>query len=300
MGYIGKIVSEHKPVKISGKEVILIRDYLNTPPSVGAYTQVQERSNKNPAVYVLDEDIAAMRNSYPDIPVYGFWQFISANKLINEAYSLQVAYDSEKSGFYVYLDDKGQIVETGEFLDGLFVGSDNVVGMLPADAVQIDVDITRLKLPSNQCFSANEMRKKLSKVKKQKVLVRYSMLLLVVAVSFAVNKILEHQYTTKMAYYSEQDKVRKQIYNKYSLLTQEKLTKWPDQSDTIDRLLALTKISEYVSEIKSFSDPTREVYFDEDLPFDPKTIYPWLDTYHIPTGGWEASWNASIEGGDYE
>ncbi|THB69337.1 MAG: hypothetical protein D6B28_11635 [Gammaproteobacteria bacterium] len=295
MGYIGKIVSEHKPIKVSGKEVILIRDYLNTPPSVGDYTQVQERSAKYPAVYVLDEDIAAMRSSYPDIPIYGFWQLISANKLINEAYSLQIAYESGKSGFYVYSDDNGQIVETGEFLDGLFVGSDNVVGMLPADAVQIDVDITKLKLPSVQCYSANEMRKQLSKAKTQKVVIRYSLLAMAALTAFGVNKGLDYHYKTKMEYYNKVDAERRDVYNKYSLLVSEKLTKWPDQSDTIDRLLALTKMAEYTTEIESFSEPKRELYVKEDLPFDPKTLYPWLETYHIPTGGWEISWSSNLE-----
>ena len=297
MGYIGKIVNEHKPVKISGKEVILIRDYLNTPPTVGDYTQVQERKSKSPAVYVLDEDIAAMREAYPEIPIYGFWQLISANKLINESYTLQVAYDSEKSGFFVYLDENGQVIETGEFLDGLFVGSDNVVGMLPADAVQIDVDITKLKLPGSQCYSANEMRKQLSKIKTQRVVVRYSLLAVVALLAFGINKGLDYYYKTKMEYYNKVDAQRRDVYNKYSLLVSEKLTKWPDQSDTIDRLLALTKMANYTIKIESFSDPKREVLIKDDLPFDPKSIYPWLDTYHIPTGGWEISWLSRMEKG---
>lgn len=295
MGHIGKIVSEHKPAKISGREVILIRDYLNTPPTVGEYTQVQERTAKTPAVYVLDEDIISMRSSYPDIPIYGFWQIIATNRLINDSYSLQVVYEADKSGFYAYLDEKGQVIETGEFLDGLFVGSDNVIGMLPADAVQIDVDISKLKLPSVQCFSANEMRKKLSKVKTQKIVVRYSTLAMIVLIAFSINKGLDYHYKEKMTYYNEIDRTRQDVYSKYSILVNEKLTKWPDQSDTIDRLLAITKVAAYSLEIKNFSDGMREVFIKDDLPFDPKGIYPWLDTYHIPTGGWEVSWSSSLE-----
>ncbi len=295
MGHIGKIVSEHKPAKISGREVILIRDYLNAPPTVGDYTQVQERTDKKPAVYVLDEDIVAMRSSYPDIPIYGFWQLIAANGFINPSYSLQVVYEADKTGFYVYLDENGQVIETGEFLDGLFVGSDSVVGMLPADAVQIDVDFSKLKLPAVQCFSANEIRKKLAKIKRQKVVVRYSMLALIGLIALGINKGLDQQYKKKMAYYSEMDQKRQDVYSKYSILVNEKLTKWPDQSDTIDRLLALTKVASYSLEIKSVNEGLREAFIKEDLPFDPKSIYPWLDTYHIPTGGWEVSWSSSLE-----
>lgn len=295
MGLIGKIVSEHKPAKISGREVILIRDYLNAPPTVGEYTQVQERTAKTPAVYVLDEDIISMRSSFPDIPIFGFWQIIATNRLINDSYSLQVVYEADKSGFYAYLDEDGQVIETGEFLDGLFVGSDNVVGMLPADAVQIDVDISKLKLPTVQCFSANEMRKKLSTVKRQKIVVRYSMLALIGLIALSVNKGLDYHYKEKMAYYNEVDQKRQDVYSKYSILVNEKLTKWPDQSDTIDRLLAITKVAGYSLEIKNFNEGMREVFIKDDLPFDPKSIYPWLDTYHIPTGGWEISWSSGLE-----
>ncbi len=295
MGHIGKIVSEHKPAIISGREVILIRDYLNTPPTVGDYTQVQERTAKKPAVYVLDEDIVAMRSSYPGVPIYGFWQLIAANNLINDSYSLQVVYESDKTGFFVYLDDSGQVIETGEFLDGLFVGSDSVVGMLPADAVHIDVDVSLLKLPSAQCFSANEIRKKLSKAKRQKILVRYSMLAIICLIAFIINKGLDHHYKKKMIYYNKVDKERQDVYSKYSTLVNEKLTKWPDQSDTIDRMLALTKVAAYSLEINNFNDGIREASIKDDLPFDPKNIYPWLDTYHIPTGGWEVSWSTSLE-----
>ncbi len=295
MGHIGKIVSEHKPAIISGREVILIRDYLNTPPTVGDYTQVQERTAKNPAVYALDEDVVSMRSSYPDVPIYGFWQLIATNRLINDSYNLQVIYESEKTGFYVYLDENGQIIETGEFLDGLFVGSDSVVGMLPADAVQIDVEVSRLKLPSTQCFTATEMRKTFSKLKRHRVFIRYSLLATVAIVAFGVNKGLEYYYNQKMAYYNQYDKKRQDIFNKYKTLTNEKLTKWPDQSDSIDRLLALTKIASYSLEIKSFSEEKREALIIDDLPFDPKSIYPWLKTYHIPTGGWEVSWSSDLE-----
>lgn len=295
MGFIGKIISDHKPVNISGHEVILIRDYLNAPPVVGDYTQIQNKTAKMPAVYALDEDISSMRSAYPEIPIYGFWQLASFNRLIIDDYNLQVVYESDKSGFFVYLDDDGQVIETGEFLDGLFVGSDNVVGVLPTDTVQISVELDKLKLPANQCYSANEMRKSLSKVKKQRIFVRYSMLAVVVLLAYGVNKGLEHYYNGKMEYYNRVDKERRGIYKKYSLLVNEKLTKWPDQSDVIDRLLAISKISEYSIEIKNFNAEVRELVIKEDLPFDPKSVYPWLDTYHIPTGGWEVSWKTSLE-----
>jgi hypothetical protein len=76
------------PIQIGGEEVIICRDSigsqaLSSSRESEVYTIIEgPREDGRPAIYIDEDELKSMRESYPGINVYGLWQLLFANNLV--------------------------------------------------------------------------------------------------------------------------------------------------------------------------------------------------------------------------
>jgi hypothetical protein len=75
------------PIYIGGKEVILVNDIAGTPSTDSSaqhsYISVSRADKETPSLFVFEDDIISLRAEFPTLPIFGIWQLVFNNGLID-------------------------------------------------------------------------------------------------------------------------------------------------------------------------------------------------------------------------
>ena len=75
-----------KPITIGGQEIVVVRDVLGSlqdEKSSVTYSVVEPKGiDGRPAIYVSEDDLEKLRDDYPGIKVYGLWQLLFFNNVV--------------------------------------------------------------------------------------------------------------------------------------------------------------------------------------------------------------------------
>ncbi|MBJ2215862.1 MULTISPECIES: hypothetical protein [Pseudomonas] len=239
-----------RPVFIDGEEVVVVRDLVGTPQAGGkdteVYSQVEGKgSDGRPPIYVAESDLGRLRESYPSINVYGLWQILFHNRAVEFGGRLITYKLNETGGMYLImesggdLNDPSRIAHSGEYFDNYSV--DFIENDLTA-AINIEVDITTLRLPHQPAYTRLELTEKKKSETNRRWWVVAALCSLIVVAAGAANYYLSTIYQSRMADYSTKRTLIDELNSRVRTLSQERLIKRPDDAATLSQIYKLFEL----------------------------------------------------------
>lgn len=143
-----------KPVKLGRQEAIILPDAIagSEPTSDGVYVRLDGAVDGNHALWMDEAQLEKLRDSHPGVPVYGFWQVLFANGLIDLSVPQQVIPSGDGGGFFISASG-GQVEESGQYRGEMILPLDVSASELP----QVKVNPKRLRAPSQEALLAAEL-----------------------------------------------------------------------------------------------------------------------------------------------
>jgi hypothetical protein len=236
------------PIEIGGEEVIICRDSigsqaLTTSRESEVYTLIEgPREDGRPAIYIDEEELKSMRDSYPGIKVYGLWQLLFANNAVPLGTDVIVFDLGQDRGLFLRLDPEGDLHDPRSIrLSSEY--ADNFISELPdydlADASRISVDNIELVLPAKPAYTRQELFEKQRHDQTKRWYIVASICGLIVFATAIYNYAMFTLYNANMATYRAKQVQRDELETKFSELQREHLDKWPDNSVVLSKISAL-------------------------------------------------------------
>lgn len=237
------------PIEVDGQEIIIIRDVIGTDALVSTrdneiYTEVEPRgSDGRPAIFIDENELHNLRDSYPGITVYGLWQILFANDLVPLGLSEVVVLSSGPgSGQYLRMapksdwSDPANILKSSEFIDS------HIADLFDDElekASYLKVDVRKLRLPSSPAFTRIELYEKQKHEHTKRWYVAASICIVVAAAFGVYNYTMQTVYKINMAEYESKKVQGRDLEQRIAELLKERLQRVPDDSATIDRIDSL-------------------------------------------------------------
>lgn len=227
----------NKPISTSSGEIILLPDEIGQEPS--DVTQGIDLGGIAGCTgfvrsFIQMSDLEKARENYPGVPVFGFWQLLFANSLV-EAHADEpcVVYPLESGrGLYIVIED-GCPVSGGQYTGGMIPG---FMGMRPDESEPLRIsasDIGTLlpaaKLPAEVLAELDRARRA--------SLVRLSIACMVIfAMAFTSDWMNRSAYEEANEFYLTQEAALKSLKRKAAKLGASKNQRKPDQIKAIRAL----------------------------------------------------------------
>ncbi len=235
-----------KPVFIDGQEVIVVRDVVGIP-SGGREAEVfsiveSKGADGRPPIYVAENDLSRLREHYPGMNVYGLWQILFHNNAVKLGGQVITYHLSDSSGLYLVMEPgadtslPAHISKSGEFVDNYIV---DYIDFDLDNAVRIEADLAKLKLPSQPAYTRIELSDKIKAETNRRWMVVGGLCALIGVAALAVNYGLSTIHKSKMADYSTKRGLITELESRVGALAAERLVVRPDDSATLDQLFRL-------------------------------------------------------------
>lgn len=235
-----------KPIVIDGQEVIVVRDVVGIPSSgkdAEVFSIVEGKgADGRPPIYVAENDLARLREHYPGMNVYGLWQILFYNNAVELGGQVITYPLSQSGGLYLVMENgsdttlPSSISKSGEFVDNYIV---DYIDFDLGNAVQIDADLTQLKLPAQPAYTRIELSDKIRAETNRRWLVVLGLCGLLAVAALAVNYGLSTIHKSKMADYSTKKGLISELEARREALAAERLVTRPDDSGAVDQLYRL-------------------------------------------------------------
>lgn len=147
------------PINVGKQTICLLADHVidiensHLSDQMFSYVQIEQPGGKHKGIYILEEDITSAKVSYEGVVVFGLWQVLLENDLVDLSKEVNIFYKDgeEGSGWFLIANDDCEVVETGEFSQNF------VPGYAVNDANVIEPDHDALKLPSKEALTRLEI-----------------------------------------------------------------------------------------------------------------------------------------------
>lgn len=237
------------PIEVDGQEIIIIRDSIGSDALVATseneiFTEIEPRGvDGRPPIYIDENELHKLRDSYPGITVYGLWQILFANNLVTLGLSEVVVLQSDPtSGQYLRMapqsdwTDPSNILKSSEFMDNHIPDDyDDELGK----ATIIKVDIESLRLPLSPAFTRIELYEKQKHEHTKRWYVAGSICIVMAAAFGVYNYTMQTVYKINMAEYESKKAQARDLEQRTAELLKERLLAIPDDSGTITRISQL-------------------------------------------------------------
>lgn len=236
------------PIEIGGEEVIICRDSIGSQALTSSresevYTLIEgPREDGRPAIYIDEEELKSMRDSYPGIKVYGLWQLLFANNAVPLGTDVIVFDLGQDRGLFLRLDPEGDLNDPRSIrLSSEY--ADNFISELPAyelvNARRISIDNVELVLPLKPAYTRQELFEKQRHDQTKRWYIVASICGLIVLATAIYNYAMFTLFNANMASYRSKQVQRDELDKKFAELKREHLDKWPDNSGTLSKISAL-------------------------------------------------------------
>lgn len=232
-----------KPISIGGQEIVVVRDVLGSlqaDKSTDTYSIVEPKGlDGRPPIYVSEVDLDKLREDYPGIKVYGLWQLLFFNNVVQLGASLVLFPLEERRNLYLLMkdaaasDSPADISSSGETVNGFIPGQFDIdLGK----ANVIHVDLNDLRLPPQPAYTRSELAQKLRAENKRRWFVVGSLCGLIVIGAAATNYGLQTVYKSRMADYSTKRSLIDELDGRVRSLSAERLITRPNDSAILSQL----------------------------------------------------------------
>ncbi|EKB9387520.1 hypothetical protein P4126_32155 [Pseudomonas aeruginosa] len=271
------------PIQIGGEEVIICRDSigsqaLSSSRESEVYTIIEgPREDGRPAIYIDEDELKSMRESYPGINVYGLWQLLFANNLVPLGNEVIIFPMGPDRGLYLRLDSSTDVHKPSSILSS----SEFVDNFIPewmdydlSNASRISLDNLDLVLPASPAYTRQELFEKQRHDQTKRWYMVASICGLMLIATLVYNYGMYTLYNADMAVYKTKQIQRDELDTKIGELLRERLDKWPDNSAELGKISELVA---YDSNLETSPDGETHVGFttlhrfvtSKYLPFDP-------------------------------
>ncbi|KAF0254342.1 hypothetical protein [Pseudomonas putida] len=284
-----------KPITIGGQEIVVVRDVLGSlqdEKSSVTYSVVEPKGiDGRPAIYVSEDDLEKLRDDYPGIKVYGLWQLLFFNNVVQLGEPLALFPLEEKRGLYLLMKDgaasnlPGDIASSGEYVNG-FIPGQFELDMRKSNV--IDVDLKELRLPPQPAYTRAELAQKLRAENKRRWFVVGMLCGLFVIGAAAANYGLQTIYKSRMADYSTKRSLIDELAGRVRALSAERLIKRPDDSVMLSQLYKVfdlypMAVTPAVKDDEKIGFTAQHILVTpKKAPVDPAVVIPGLETHLQP------------------
>ncbi|HBO7964419.1 TPA: hypothetical protein L5C46_002876 [Pseudomonas aeruginosa] len=271
------------PIQIGGEEVIICRDSigsqaLNSSRESEVFTIIEgPREDGRPAIYIDEDELKSMRESYPGINVYGLWQLLFANNLVPLGNEVIIFPMGPDRGLYLRLDSSADVDKASSILSS----SEFVDNFIPewmdydlSNASRINLDNLDLVLPDSPAYTRQELFEKQRHDQTKRWYMVASICGLILIATLAYNYGMYTVYNADMANYKTKQIQRDELDTKIGELLRERLDKWPENSAELGKI---SELLSYDANMETSPDGETHVGFttlhrfstSKNFPFDP-------------------------------
>ncbi|MGE8065121.1 hypothetical protein [Pseudomonas sp. NPDC089569] len=237
------------PIEVDGQEIIILRDTIGSDALAATsedqiFTEIEPRGvDGRPPIYIDENALYKLRESYPGITVYGLWQILFANNLVTLGLSEVVILQTDPgSGQYLRMtpqsdwSDPANILKSSEFFDNNIPDAyDDEIDK----ASLIKVDVSSLQLPSSPAFTRIELYEKQKHEHTKRWYVAASICIVMAAAFGVYNYAMQTVYKINMSEYESKKAQARDLEQRTAELLKERLLVIPDDSGTISRIRQL-------------------------------------------------------------
>lgn len=293
------------PVEIDGQDVIITRDVIGTEALGHAredevYTEVEGiGEDGRPPIFINENELGRLRNSYPGVPVYGLWQLLFANDKVTLGEELVIFPTGQNSGIYLRLNPNADLFSPASILDSSEY-KDNYIADLPGQpmdkAIRLIVGTSGLFLPETPAYTRHERFEKNRQVTQRQWIVVGAICIAVVLAAAALNYALYSIHTMKLKAFQSKQLELQTLASRMAELERTRLLELPNDAVVLDRVRRLV---EYDPGVRSpatgdFGVPegvtsnfTNEVHYlvtTPNIKTDLAEIYPWVKSAKTQAG----------------
>lgn len=181
------------PVSINAKDILIVPDVVGDETN---YREVSKNENlicvTSPSegshgVWVFEDKLQELKANYPDLPVYGLWQFAIENKLVNYNKKYNVIATSARHGSWIEVDTTAKKVVASGLYKNFRISSRDDFEYSSCHKVELDLEgegSDGYKLPSDQAWQPSELfeRKRVQSIKSWAMTVGISVVIAVIGV----------------------------------------------------------------------------------------------------------------------
>ena len=291
------------PITIGGQEIIVVNDVAGSISLISdsnvQYVQTSRGDGKkSPSVFCSENDIKEMRGLYPTIPVFGLWQVVFFNQLIDwdsRAYVVNGS-DNKKSGELIVrresLNNINEEVSTGRYSHGF---SSLLQEEEFGEISFVDLDLKSLVLPEAlKTRKETEIERDLAN-KNNKVAGLVSLFVVVslfsVASFFSVQSHMSAKEREGVLLLKIDD-----LNLKVSSLRRTRISETPSYKEALSKIMSIYLIDNQVSSLSEegtrgaptdgFIKNSMLLVTSPNYPFDPSIKYPWIESTRGLDGEW--------------
>lgn len=141
------------PIRIAGREVILLRDEIAGESSAADALLVLNASGRHESVWVAESVLLEVRERHPNIPVYGFWQtVIASRKLPAEGMPISTVRLGPSDGFFLS-QEEGKAVMSGGYVGSVLTMPFNIP---VSKTYELALELQDLEVPDEPILSIAE------------------------------------------------------------------------------------------------------------------------------------------------
>jgi len=211
-------VSLETPIQLGSRQCILIADEVAEEPSTRDPVLLERGGRGQPSLWVSEKELQSIRQSYPDLPVYGVFQTLLRNRAIPFDAALYYLPTTRHAGVYLLCEDK-RPKESGKYA-GNRLPLD--LGMSLTDGVQLTVELDSLTPPARAARTVEEMNRDRRR-QRIRMAVRWSgYAAAVVAVAFIADSMSVQQHLDQEAKLEDLRAQRSDLQQQISSLEKER------------------------------------------------------------------------------
>jgi len=187
--------------------------------------------------FVREKAIDAARQDHPGLPVYGLWQVLSDNNVLDENVLVQVFSEGERYGQYLLKLADGY--ETGRFVGNRIPSHPDVN---PADALRIEPPEAQLTAPEDAALTAIERHAILQQIQRKKIYGGVAGAGLAVAILAMLGFLSAWHYQGEL---DQEQALKNELRSQNTqlmTLQRERSKSWPDNHKLWSRLSILTQM----------------------------------------------------------
>lgn len=284
------------PIQIGGEEVIICRDFIGTQALSSSresevYTVIEgQREDGRPTIYIDEEELKSMRESYPGINVYGLWQLLFANNLVPLGNEIIIFPMGTDRGLYLRMDVNGDLNKPSSILSS----SEFVDNFIPdwmdydhKNASRITLSNLDLVLPAIPAYTRQELfeKQKHDETKRWYMVASICGVMLIAALVY--NYAMYSVYNSDMVVYKTKQVQRDELDTSIAELMRERLAKWPSDAEVLGKI---SEIYSYDKGLVTAADTEAQVGFStvhrfatsKGLPFDPADKIDGVESEFTP------------------
>lgn len=279
------MIEINRPVQLANGTAVLVVDEIGTDSSHEDPVLVAPENSVRQRVWVRESTISDINEKYPKAHIHGVWQTLLHSKLIKPAERPDALYLIKALEIALY-------VEGGVAMRSGYAAANTLTFPSPislAEAIAIDVDLLKLRIPPEQATHPVETAKRRAKATERLRLTAIALTTPVLIVAYIVDSGLAARSTSRQAFLDDLTQQSQTLAADIEVTKGKKRQPTPEaQKASLERVWRIAQATEGLT-IEN-GNANESTWTARAVTVDETALPPGVKVVSLQTGGFELRW----------